>query len=423
MLEETLVLFQNLRNPNYDKSLKGYLSVEGHKALKQALTMKPDEIIQQVKDSGLRGRGGAGFPTGMKWSFMAKGTGKPSYLVCNADESEPGTCKDRELMLKDPHQFLEGMMIGCYAIGCHHGYIYVRGEYWPSIKSLNAAIDELYEAGILGSSVYGSGFKLDLTVHTGAGAYICGEESALLDSLEGKRGHPRVKPPFPAVSGFNACPTTVNNVETLTCIPHILNEGPEAFKAHGPANNAGTHLVSLSGHVNRPGVYELDMHCTIREIIYEIGGGIRGGKQLKGVIPGGSSSQVIRADEIDVQYNFDALAKVGTMMGSSAMMVFDEDTDVVRLLHRITRFYNHESCGQCTPCREGTHWSRQLLRDFLDGNGSERKLKRLHRVGSNMSGTTVCALGDAAAFPIMSFVQKFPEEFRKYYASGQPLAA
>ena len=418
MAEETLVLFKNIRNPKYDKSLSGYKRSGGFKSLKKVFGMKPEEVVQEVKESGLRGRGGAGFPTGLKWSFMAKGTGKPSYLIANADESEPGTCKDRELMLKDPHLFLEGLMISSYAIGCHHAYVYVRGEFFPAIKTLNAAVGELYADGLLGTNPLGSCFKLDITIHTGAGAYICGEESALLDSLEGKRGQPRVKPPFPAVSGFNGCPTSVNNVETLACIPFILSDGgAEAFKSFGPQNNSGTHLVSLSGHVNCPGVYELRMDVSMKDIIYDIGGGIRDGKKLKGVIPGGSSSTVMKADEVDVLYNFDDLAKIGTMLGSAAMMVFDEGTDIVKLLHRITRFYAHESCGQCTPCREGTHWSSQIIQDFLRGNGSDEKLTRLYRVGGNMLGSTLCALGDAAAMPIQSFVNKFPEEFRKYYAT------
>ena len=418
MAEETLVLFKNIRNPKYNKSLAGYKRSGGFKSLKKVFGMKPEEVVQEVKESGLRGRGGAGFPTGLKWSFMAKCTGKPSYLIANADESEPGTCKDRELMLKDPHLFLEGLMISSYAIGCHHAYVYVRGEFFPAIKTLNAAVGELYADGLLGTNPLGSGFKLDITIHTGAGAYICGEESALLDSLEGKRGQPRVKPPFPAVSGFNGCPTSVNNVETLACIPFILSDGgAEAFKSFGPQNNSGTHLVSLSGHVNCPGVYELRMDVSMKDIIYDIGGGIRDGKKLKGVIPGGSSSPVMKADEVDVLYNFDDLAKIGTMLGSAAMMVFDEGTDIVKLLHRITRFYAHESCGQCTPCREGTHWSSQIIQDFLRGNGSDEKLKRLYRVGGNMLGSTLCALGDAAAMPIQSFVNKFPEEFRKYYAT------
>ena len=418
MAEETLVLFKNIRNPKYDMSLAGYKRSGGFMSLKKVFGMKPEEVVQEVKESGLRGRGGAGFPTGLKWSFMAKGTGKPSYLIANADESEPGTCKDRELMLKDPHLFLEGLMISSYAIGCHHAYVYIRGEFFPAIKTLNAAVGELYADGLLGTNPLGSGFKLDITIHTGAGAYICGEESALLDSLEGKRGQPRVKPPFPAVSGFNGCPTSVNNVETLACIPFILSDGgAEAFKSFGPQNNSGTHLVSLSGHVNCPGVYELRMDISMKDIIYDIGGGIRDGKKLKGVIPGGSSSPVMKADEVDVLYNFDDLAKIGTMLGSAAMMVFDEGTDIVKLLHRITRFYAHESCGQCTPCREGTRWSSQIIQDFLRGNGSDEKLKHLYRVGGNMLGTTLCALGDAAALPIQSFVNKFPEELRKYYAT------
>ena len=417
MLEETLVLFKNIRNPRYDSSLEAYKKSGGFKSLKKVLKMTPEAVIQIVKDSDIRGRGGAGFPTGLKWSFMAKGTGKPSYLIANADESEPGTCKDRELMLKDPFLFLEGLMIGSFAVGCNHAYVYVRGEYFPSIKTLNTAVDELYKVGFLGSNIMDSKFNLDITIHTGAGAYICGEESALLDSLEGKRGHPRVKPPFPAVSGFNGCPTSVNNVETLACLPFILGDGGvEKFKSFGPENNSGTHLVSLSGHVNRPGIYELRMDVSVKDIIFELGGGIRNGKKLKGVIPGGSSSSVISADEVDVIYNFDELTKIGTMLGSSAMMVFDEDTDVVKLLHRITSFYAHESCGQCTPCREGTHWSRQIIRDFLNGNGSDDKLNLLNRVGGNMMGTTLCALGDAAAMPIQSFVEKFPEEFRNYYS-------
>ncbi|HBM53283.1 MAG TPA: NADH-quinone oxidoreductase subunit F [Deltaproteobacteria bacterium] len=418
MLEETLVLFRNIRTSRYDGTLDSYRKAGGYQSLPKALAMQPEEVIALVKEAGLRGRGGAGFPTGLKWSFMAKNTGKPSYLVCNADESEPGTCKDRELMLKDPHLFLEGMMIGCYALGCHHGYIYVRGEYFPAIKSLNKAIDDCYREGILGPKLLGGDYALDLTVHTGAGAYICGEESALLDSLEGKRGHPRVKPPFPAVAGFNSCPTSVNNVETLTNVTAILEMGADAYKSLGSPNNAGTHLVSLSGHVNRPGVYEVAMGVGLRDIIQELGGGVRGGKQLKGVIPGGSSSPVLRADEIDIAYDFDSVGKAGSMMGSSAIMVFDEDTDVVKLLHRISRFYNHESCGQCTPCREGTHWARQLLRDFLQNNGSERKLNRLQRVGRNMGGTTLCALGDAASMPIVSFLKKFPDDFRQYYATA-----
>ena len=267
MLEETLVLFKNVRQPGYSGDLASYQASGGYMALEKALRMKPEEIVNIVKDSNLRGRGGAGFPTGLKWSFMAKGTGKPSYLVINADEGEPGTFKDREIMLKEPHMFLEGYIIGCYAIGCHHGYIYVRGEFVPAMRRLQAAIDECYQAGILGSKVLGTDFELDMTLHPGAGAYICGEETALLDSLEGKRGQPRTKPPFPAVAGFNGCPTSVNNVETLMCVPVIINQGAEYFKTLGPPNNAGTHLVSLSGHVNKPGVYELKMGVGLKDVL------------------------------------------------------------------------------------------------------------------------------------------------------------
>lgn len=415
MLEETLVLFKNTRIPGYTGDLESYRNTGGYQALNKAFGMTPEAIIQEVKDSTLRGRGGAGFSTGMKWSFMAKGTGKPSYLVCNADEGEPGTCKDREIMLKDPHMFIEGMMIGCYALGCHHGYIYVRGEFVPAMETLQTAIDECYDNGILGESVNGSGYKMDLTIHPGAGAYICGEETALLDSLEGKRGQPRVKPPFPAVSGFNGCPTSVNNVETLTNIPFIINEGADAFKANGTPNNGGTHLVSLSGQVNKPGVYEVRMGVSLKDIIYELGGGMLNGKQLKGVIPGGSSTPVMLPHELDVAYDYDSMMKAGSMMGSAAIIVFDEDTDVVKLLYRLVCFYNHESCGQCTPCREGTHWARLILRDFVNRQANEKTLKRLDRVAGNIMGTTLCALGDACAMPIQAFIKQYPDEFRQHF--------
>ncbi|MBF0286224.1 MAG: NADH-quinone oxidoreductase subunit NuoF [SAR324 cluster bacterium] len=418
MLQETLVLFKNVRKPGYKGNLASYKAEGGYSALKKALKMTPEEIVSIVKESNVRGRGGAGFPTGLKWSFMAKNTGKPSYLIVNADEGEPGTFKDREIMLKDPHMFLEGYMIGCYALGCHHGYIYVRGEFVPAMKQLQKAIDECYEAGLLGPSMWGSKFPLDMTIHPGAGAYVCGEETALLDSLEGKRGQPRTKPPFPAVAGFNGCPTSVNNVETITAVTSIINDGAEAFKELGTPNNSGTHLVSLSGHVNKPGVYELRMGVSLKDIIYDLGGGIKNGKKLKGVIPGGSSTPVLLPEEIDIPYDFDSLMKVKSMMGSSAIMVFDEDTDVVKLLHRMVRFYNHESCGQCTPCREGTHWSSMILRDFVYKQGSAAKLDRLKRVSGNILGATLCALGDACAMPILSFIEKYPEEFRAYFADA-----
>lgn len=418
MLEETLVLFKNVRQPGYTGDLASYQAAGGYQALEKALTMAPEAIVNLVKESGLRGRGGAGFPTGLKWSFMAKGTGKPSYLIINADEGEPGTFKDREIMLKEPHMFLEGYMIGCYALGCHHGYIYIRGEFVPAMKNLQRAIDECYEAGILGSKLMGSDFELEMTLHPGAGAYICGEETALLDSLEGKRGQPRTKPPFPAVAGFNGCPTSVNNVETVMCVPTIVSQGAEYFQSLGTPNNSGTHLVSLSGHVNNPGVYELKMGVSLKDIIYEIGGGIPHGKQLKGVIPGGSSVPVLTPEEIDIPYDFDSLTKAKSLMGSSAIIAFDEETDVVKFLYRIVQFYNHESCGQCTPCREGTNWSRLILRQFIRNQGNADTLKRLYRVGGNMLGTTLCALGDACAMPIRAFVEKYPEEFQAHFADA-----
>lgn len=416
MLSETLIIFKNRRKEGYDGSLESYRANGGYQALEKALAMKPEEIIAEIKEANLRGRGGAGFPTGLKWSFMAKNTGKPSYLVINADEGEPGTFKDREIMLHEPHMFLEGFMIGCYALGCHHGYSYIRGEFLPAYARVNQAIEECYEAGILGTKLMGTDYELEITQHMGAGSYICGEETALLDSLEGRRGQPRSKPPFPAVSGFNGCPTSVNNVETLTSVPFIINQGAQAFKDLGTPNNAGTHLVSLSGHVKNPGVYEVKMGVSLKDIIYDLGGGIRDDKKMKGVIPGGSSTPVLTPEEIDLPYDFDSLAKAGSMMGSSAIMVFDEDTDVVKLLYRIVKFYNHESCGQCTPCREGSHWSRQMLRDFVRGKGDEYRFQRLYRIGGNMQGTTLCALGDACAMPIRSFLEKYPDDFRKNFA-------
>ncbi len=417
-MEETLVLFKNIRQAGYQGDLVSYQKAGGFHALQKALQMRPEVLVALVEESGLRGRGGAGFSTGMKWGFMAKNTGKPSYLVINADEGEPGTCKDREILTKDPLLFLEGFAIGCYALGCHHGYVYVRGEFAYAMKRLQQAIDECYQAGFLGKGILGSTFDLDVFIHPGAGAYICGEETALLDSLEGKRGQPRVKPPFPAVSGFDGCPTSVNNVETVTNLPFIVQHGAKAFQELGSPNSAGTHLVSLSGHVNRPGIYELKMGVPLKDIIYDLGGGIKNGAALKGVIPGGSSSPVLLPDEIEIPYDYDSLAKAGTMMGSGAIIVFDEHTDVISLLHRLIVFYNHESCGQCTPCREGGNWAKMILRDFKEGRGTEERLLRLQRVGRSMIGTTLCALGDAAGIPIMAFATKFAGDFRKTFSKA-----
>ena len=417
MAEEKPVLLKNIRKEGYTGDLKSYQKEGGFKALKKVLDkMKPEAVLEEIKASELRGRGGAGFPCGMKWSFMPRDTGKPSYLICNGDESEPGTFKDHLIIMRDPFQFLEGMIIGCYTIGCNNGYIYIRGESQRAIKHLQSAVDDLYKAKILGKKVMGSNFSLDLTIHPGAGAYICGEETALLDSLEGKRGHPRFKPPFPAVSGYNGCPTSVNNVETLTCLPTILNEGAAAWKKLGTPNNTGTHLVSVSGHVERPGVYEVEMGVTLKSIIEDLAGGVRMGRKLKAVIPGGASSPVLKPEEIDIPYDFDSVMKAGSMMGSSAIMVFDDETDMVEVASRTIRFFNHESCGQCTPCREGTFWLKNIIRDFQDNNGNEDKLNRVTRVAGGLMGTTICAFGDAAGGPMQTFARKFPEEFRKHFS-------
>jgi NADH-quinone oxidoreductase subunit F len=418
MAEETLLVLKNIRAPGYAGDLAAYEKAGGYRAWRKVVaSMQAADVIEVVKASGLRGRGGAGFPCGMKWSFMPKPGDKPHYLVCNADESEPGTFKDHLLMTGDPHMFLEGMMIGCYAMHSHHGYIYIRGESQRAIQRVQAAIDEAYKAKLLGRNVLGKGYDLDLTVHPGAGAYICGEETALLDSLEGKRGQPRSKPPFPAQAGFNACPTTVNNVETLANVPFILVEGADAFAALGRPNNAGTQAVSISGHVARPGVFEVAMGHNLKSLIYDYAGGIRGGKKLKAVIPGGASAGILRADEIDISYDFDSLAKAGTMRGSGAIMVFDEDTDVVHLAERTIRFFNHESCGQCTPCREGTFWLKNMVRQFLDDAGDAALAERVHRAAGQIIGTTICAFGDAVGGPMQTFVRKFPEEFARHYAS------
>ncbi|MDH4120454.1 MAG: NADH-quinone oxidoreductase subunit NuoF [Deltaproteobacteria bacterium] len=415
MLKETLLLAKNIRTDGYDGSLEAYRRAGGYTALEKVMkSMTPDQVIEVVKASGLRGRGGAGFPTGMKWGFIPKDR-KPTYMVCNADEAEPGTFKDHFLINNDPHLFLEGMILGSYAIGCNHGYIYIRGRSVRPAQRINEAIEYLYKAGLLGKNILGSGFSLDLTVHRGAGAYICGEETALLESLEGKRGQPRVKPPFPATHGYNACPTSVNNVETLACVPFIVKEGAEAFKKIGTPNNYGTRLVGISGHAAKPGIYEVAMGVSMKQIINDLGGGVRGGKKLKAVIPGGSSSNVLRPEEIDIPFDFDSVAKAGSMLGTAALMLFDEDTDIVELAYRTILFYNHESCGQCTPCREGTFWLRNLVRDFRENLGDSQKLERIGRVSQQMFGTSLCALNDAAAGPIKAFVTKYPEEFKKHF--------
>lgn len=394
----------------YQKHMNGYV------ALKKALAMQPDQLVEEVKVSNLRGRGGAGFPTGMKWSFIPKQAQKPKYVVCNADESEPGTFKDRDIMRYIPHLLIEGMAIAGKAIGSNIGYIYIRGEYYEEALILQAAIDEAYATGKLGKNIEGSGFAFDLTVHRGAGAYICGEETGLLNSLEGKRGEPRVKPPFPAIAGAFGGPTIVNNVETLAAVPSIIQQGGKWFAAFGKIEKSGgTRLFSLSGHVKKPGVYELPAgSTTLRQMIYDYGGGILGDKKLKCVIPGGASSPVLTPDEIDVVLDIEPMMKIGTMMGSAAIMVVSEDYCVVKLLKRITKFFAHESCGQCTPCREGCQWMLNILTRIEHGEGKEQDIDMLSDLAGNINAKTLCALGDAAAGPVMSFTKKFRSDFEAH---------
>ena len=414
---EVKVLTRRFGVPN-SNSIDVYLEHDGYKALKKALEMGPEAAINEVKNSGLRGRGGAGFNTGMKWSFVPKNVPKPKYIVCNADESEPGTCKDRPLMEYDPHQLIEGTIIGGFAIGAHQGYMYVRGEYRYLLDIVDRAIEEAYQRRYLGKNILGSGFDFDLATHTGAGAYECGEETALLNSLEGLRGYPRVKPPFPAVVGLYGCPTIINNVETLSNVPAILLMGAEAYAKLGTPKNGGTRLFCLSGHINRPGVYELPMGFPLRRMIEEVGGGIPGGKKLKCVIPGGSSCPVLTADEIDVPMDFDSLAKIGSMLGSGGVVVMDEDTCMVKALLRIERFYAHESCGWCIPCREGTAWLKALLTRFHDGEGIPEDPDTALDVSFNILGKTLCPLGDAAALPAISILKKFRHEFEDHLKLG-----
>lgn len=397
----------------YQKQMMGY------KAAQKALKMTPEAIIDEMKKSNLRGRGGAGFPTGTKWGFIPKQSAKPKYLVCNADESEPGTFKDRDIMRFTPHLLIEGMLIGGYAIGSNIGYIYIRGEYVREAKLLNDAIEEAYAAGCLGKNVLGSGFSFDLTVHRGAGAYICGEETGLLNSLEGKRGEPRVKPPFPAISGAFGGPTIVNNVETLAAVPFIIDRGGEWYAKLGKLERSGgTRLFCVSGHVKKPGVYELPAgSTTLRELIYDYCGGILDDRKLKAVIPGGSSAPVLTADEIDVIADIEPLAKIGTMLGSAAILVVSDAFCVVKLIHRITKFYEHESCGQCTPCREGCKWMADILKRIEKGDGREQDLNMLLEIADNINGKTLCALGDAAAGPVSSFVRKFRADFEQHIRS------
>jgi NADH-quinone oxidoreductase subunit F len=414
---EVKVLSKRFGIPN-SASIEVSLQHDGYKGLQKALGMTPDDVINEVKNSGLRGRGGAGFNAGMKWSFVPKQSAKPKYVVCNADESEPGTCKDRPLMEYDPHQLIEGNIIAGYAIQSHQGYIYIRGEYRYLLAIVERALEEAYGHGYLGKNIMGSGFDFDLAVHTGAGAYECGEETALLNSLEGLRGYPRIKPPFPALVGLYGGPTVVNNVETLSNVPHIILNGAEWYSKLGTPKNGGTRLFCLSGHIERPGVYELPMGFPLRRMIAEVGGGVRGGKKLKCVIPGGSSCAVLTADEIDVPMDFDSLASIGSMLGSGGVVIIDEDTCMVKVAQRIMKFYAHESCGWCIPCREGTSWLKILLDRFHDGAGLPQDPDTALDVSYNILGKTLCPLGDAAAMPTISILKKFRQEFEEHLKLG-----
>ena len=392
--------------------IESYKKHGGYVALKNSLKMTPDEVIGIVKDSGLRGRGGAGFPTGLKWSFVPQNDGKPHYLVVNADESEPGACKDIPLMLANPHALVEGIAIASYAIRANHAFIYIRGEVPHVIRRVMNAVEQAYAEGLLGKNIQGSGFNLEVVVHAGAGAYICGEETALLDSLEGRRGQPRLKPPFPAVAGLYASPTVVNNAETLASVPSIILNGADWFKSMGTEKSPGFKLFAVSGHVNRPGIFEAALGTTMSELL-DYAGGMRKGSKLKFWIPGGSSVPMLTPDHIDIPMTYEDLAAAGTMLGTGTPMMFDHTTSVVKAVTRWLEFYKHESCGKCTPCREGTYWITGVLEKFEHGKGKEEELEVISDVCGQIAGRSFCALGDAAATPFPGAMKYFADEFRE----------
>ena len=428
----TLLIMANelcFKNIHLDKSwtLPVYESTGGYKALRKIITEQtpPKDIIDQLKASGLRGRGGAGFPAGLKWSFMLPVRDKPGqkYLACNSDEGEPGTFKDRDILRYNPHAIVEGMAIACYAIGATVGYNYIRGEFYEPIERFEAAVQEAHDAGLLGKNILGSGVNIDIYTHYGAGAYICGEESALLESIEGKKGQPRYKPPFPAAYGLYGKPTTINNAETIASVPSILTNGAEWFAKLGKPKNAGTKIFAISGHVNKPGNYEVEMGTPFAELL-EMAGGVQGGRKLKAVIPGGSSTPVIKGDMMmDLEMDYDSLAKAGSMLGSGAIIVMDDTTDMVKVLARISHFYYEESCGQCSPCREGTGWMARIVKRIYQGEGRQEDLDLLTDVAGKISGQTICALGDAAAMPVVAFLKNFREEFQYYIDHGKSMVA
>jgi len=395
---------------NIDK----YIQLQGYESARKALTMTPDAIIAEMKASNLRGRGGAGFPTGLKWSFVPKQSAKPKYVLVNGDESEPGTCKDRLIFEHDPHAVIEGVIIAALSVQARMGFIYLRGEYRYLLTIMEKAVADAYARGFLGRNIFGSGIDLDVVTQTGAGAYEVGEESALMESLEGKRGIPRIRPPFPAVVGLYGGPTIINNAETIATVPHIFRIGAAAYAKLGTERNGGTRLFCLSGHVNRPGVYELPMGYNLKKMIYEVGGGIPNGKKLKAVVPGGSSTPVLTADEIDIGMDFDQVGKAGSMLGSGGVVVLDETACMVEFALRTMKFYRHESCGWCIPCREGTDWLEKSLIRLHKGGAVDKDIDNIRYLAENMLGRTFCPLGDAAAMPTIAFVKKFRKEFEDH---------
>jgi len=409
------VLLRNIDVPD-SHTLAVYKSRGGYRALEQVLRgMSPEKLIEEVKASGLRGRGGAGFPTGMKWSFVPKDSPKPKYVICNADESEPGTFKDRLLIEKDPHATIEGTILAAYAIQSHTAFIYIRGELVFGSKVLQGAIDEAAQAGYLGKNILGSGYDLELILHRGAGAYICGEETGLLSSLEGGRGWPKVKPPFPATHGLFGCPTVVNNVETLASLPWIIDQGAARYAAIGTEKSKGTKLFSVSGHIRKPGVYEVEMGYPFKRFLEEDCGGVPDGRKLKGVIPGGSSMPVLRADELEpVRMDYESMQAAGSFLGSGGVIVMDDSTCMVQAAWNVARFYAHESCGQCTPCREGCHWMEKIFRRIESGEGEKGDLDLVLNISGNITGNTICPFGDAAAWPAAAFIKKYREEFEAH---------
>jgi NADH-quinone oxidoreductase subunit F len=419
--KETVVLSQYFGDAEA-RTYDGWTKRGGYAAFRKALGMTREALVEEVKASGLRGRGGAGFPTGLKWSFMPKEVTKPHYLVCNADESEPGTFKDREIMRWTPHALIEGCAIAAYAIGAERCYIYIRGEFTEPWAIMSAAVAEAYAKGALGANALGSGKRVDMVLHRGAGAYICGEETAMMNSIEGKRGNPRIKPPFPAVAGLFGMPTTINNVETLSAVPHILNRGAAWYKALclGNPKSTGTKLISICGHIQRPGNYEVTMGTPLKEILYDMAGGPRPGRTFKAVIPGGSSVPIMTREEAEAAlFDYEGIVEKGSMLGSAGMIVMDDTTDMVYQIWRLARFYAHESCAQCTQCREGTAWTTKVLERILAGKGKQEDFQLLLDLSDNMTGKTICVLSDSCAAPVVSGIQKFRSEFEAYIAGAR----